>query len=65
MLRVRTRSPALKRVPRDGFDYIWLINPPPYGPALADGLQPLWRSGSSVLYRVVDRAPPGTRPEES
>ncbi|HWT12183.1 MAG TPA: hypothetical protein VN231_05480 [Allosphingosinicella sp.] len=43
---------ALAIVPRHAFDYIWLITPPPYDPDLATGLRPVWRSGSSVLYRV-------------
>ncbi|HEV2748253.1 MAG TPA: hypothetical protein VGW34_13255 [Allosphingosinicella sp.] len=56
---------ALRRLPREAFDYVWLINPPPYGPELVEGLEPVWRSGTSVLYRVVDRGPPGSAAEES
>jgi hypothetical protein len=40
------------------FDYVWLIEPPEFDPALARGLQPIWRDGASVLYRVLDRTPP-------
>jgi len=47
---------ALEMVPRDAFDYIWLITPPPYDPKLTTGLQPIWRSGTSVLYRVESNA---------
>ena len=54
----RTIDMALATFPRQAFDYVWLITPPPYDPALAAGLRPIWRSGDSVLYRVVDRAPP-------
>ncbi len=43
---------ALASFPRDAFDYVWLITPPPYNPKLTLGLQPIWRNGSSVLYRV-------------
>ncbi|MGQ0558746.1 MAG: hypothetical protein ACT4OE_04055 [Sphingosinicella sp.] len=43
---------ALRRFPREAFDYVWLISPPPFDPALARGLQPLWRDGASILYRV-------------
>jgi hypothetical protein len=43
---------ALATFPRDAFDYVWLIRPPPYDPALTKGLTPVWRSGTSVLYRV-------------
>ena len=54
----RTIDLALATFPREAFDYVWLITPPPYDPALTAGLQPVWRSGNSVLYRVVDRTPP-------
>jgi hypothetical protein len=53
----RTMNWALSSFPRTGFDYVWLIQPPPYDPLLTTGLQPVWRSGPSVLYRVVDRSP--------
>ena len=40
------------------FDYVWLIEPPGYDPQ-PDPRAPaeVWRSGTSVLYRVVDRTP--------
>jgi hypothetical protein len=56
--RWMTLDRALATFPRDRFDHVWLISPPPFDPALAAGLQEEWRSGSSVLYRVVDRRPP-------
>ncbi len=43
---------ALRNIPREAFDYIWLIDPPPHNPKLLAGLQPVWRNGRSVLYRV-------------
>ena len=49
---------ALATVPRTAFDYIWMIQPPPHDPALLAGLTPLWRSGTSVLYRIDDRNQP-------
>ena len=52
----RSIGVALELVPRDAFDYIWLINPPPYDPKLAYGLEPVWRSGTSVLYRIESNA---------
>ncbi len=58
----RTIDQALAQFPRDAFDYVWLIDPPPYDVRLTRGLQPIWRSGTSVLYRVVDRRP--LRPPE-
>jgi hypothetical protein len=64
----RSIDMALERVPREAFDYIWLIDPPPYEPKLSEGLRPIWRSGTSVLYRVESNAKSetpagsGTRP---
>jgi hypothetical protein len=52
-----TVNRALSEIPRDAFDYIWMITPPAYDPVLTQGLQPVWRSGSSVLYRVEDPRP--------
>jgi hypothetical protein len=49
---------ALQRVPRGGYDYVWLIEPPDYDPELTRGLQEVWRDGDSVLFRVVDRNQP-------
>jgi hypothetical protein len=49
---------ALATFPRDAFDFVWLIEPPRYDPALTKGMQPIWRSGNSVLFRVVDRTQP-------
>jgi hypothetical protein len=49
---------ALANLPRDSYDYVWLVQPPAYDPALTRGLVPLWRNGTSVLYRVADRTPP-------
>ena len=49
---------ALANLPRDAFDYVWLMVPPAYSPDLVRGLTPIWRSGTSVLYRIDDRRPP-------
>jgi hypothetical protein len=56
---------SLRTLPRDAFDYVWLIEPPVYDPSFTAGLQPVWRSGTSILYRVVDRSRPAARPEIS
>jgi hypothetical protein len=50
-----TMDQSLRRFPRALFDYVWLIDPPPYNAAYTAGLTPIWRDGTSVLYRV-DRA---------
>lgn len=49
---------ALATLPRTAFDYVWMIQPPPHDPALLAGLTPLWRDGTSVLYRIDDRQQP-------
>ena len=60
-----TIGESLRTFPRDAFDYVWLISPPPYDPADAAGLQPVWRDGNSVLYRVVDRGARDAAPQEA
>jgi hypothetical protein len=42
---------------KDKFDYIWLINAPPFGQRLVSGLQPVWRWPGTILYRI----PPNRR----
>ncbi|MEO5938426.1 MAG: hypothetical protein ABIQ43_05395 [Sphingomonas sp.] len=50
---------SLAKFPRAAFDYVWLISPPPYDPKYTQDLTPIWRDGTSVLFRVnhVDVAP--------
>lgn len=48
----RTIDEALAQVPRNGFDYIWLIEVPPYDKRLLNGLQPVWLGPGSALYRI-------------
>lgn len=55
---------ALRDFPRTAFNYVWLINAPPFDPSLTDGLYPLWRDGDNVLYRVDDRRSPDLMREE-
>jgi hypothetical protein len=43
---------ALRKLPRDGFDYVWLVDPPAYDPGLVAGMRPVWRNGRSILYRL-------------
>jgi hypothetical protein len=42
----------LAKLPRQAFDFVWLIDPPAYDQRLVAGLQPVWRGPGSVLYRV-------------
>ena len=58
----RPISMALEKLPRDAFDYVWLLQPPRYDPALVRGMTPVWRDGSSVLFRIDDRRPPAISP---
>jgi len=48
----RPANLALSTFPRDAFDYVWLISPPPFEPENIKDLRPVWRSGTSGLYRV-------------
>jgi hypothetical protein len=43
---------ALRGLPREHFDYVWLIDPPPFDPKLVAGMRPVWRGPGSVLYQV-------------
>jgi hypothetical protein len=48
----RTIDQSLATVPRNAFDFVWLIDPPPYDPRLVADMQPVWRGPGSILYRV-------------
>jgi hypothetical protein len=48
----RTIDASLAEVPRDAFDYIWLVDIAPDDPKLTEGMQPLWRGPGSILYRL-------------
>jgi hypothetical protein len=48
----RTIDQSLAALPRNDFDYVWLIDVPPYDPTLVAGLQPVWRGPGSILYRL-------------
>lgn len=54
---------ALAKLPRHAFDYVWIIQPPAHDPALLVGLTPIWRDGTSVLYRIDDRRQPAWVPD--
>jgi len=43
---------SLAALPRSDFDYVWLIDVPPYDPSLVADLPVAWRGPGSVLYRL-------------
>jgi hypothetical protein len=43
---------ALRTIPRHAFDYVWMIDPPPFDPELTEGMQLVWRGRGSMLYRI-------------
>jgi len=47
----------LAYLPRAAFDYLWLINPPPYDPQRVAGLEKVWGlPDGSALYRIPKQA---------
>jgi hypothetical protein len=48
----RTIDESLAALPRSDFDFVWLIDVPPYDPTLVQGLRLVWRGPGSVLYRL-------------
>ncbi len=56
----RPVSVSLARFPRKAFDYVWLVEPPPYDARLERGLIPVWRDGRSALFRI-DHAVPAAK----
>ena len=49
---------SLVRFPRQTYDYVWVVEPPAYDRRLEAGLIPIWRRGTSALFRVDDAARP-------
>ena len=50
---IRPLAERLAGLPRDRFDYVWLIAPPAtLDPALLRGLVPVWRGGGDTLFRI-------------
>ncbi len=43
---------SLASLPRQDFDYVWLVDPPQYDEALVADLPVEWRGPGSVLYRL-------------
>jgi hypothetical protein len=47
-----TVDKALAAIPRDTFDYVWLVDVPPYNPELLDEMTLVWKGPGTMLYRV-------------
>jgi hypothetical protein len=43
---------SLANLPRRDFDYVWLIDVPPYDPATVADMKPVWRGPGSILYKT-------------
>jgi hypothetical protein len=43
---------SLRALPRNDFDYVWLIDVPPYDEKLVADLPVVWRGPGSVLYKL-------------
>jgi len=43
---------ALRAIPRDAFDYVWLVDVPPHNPETLRGLTPVWKGAGTMLYRI-------------
>jgi len=48
----RTIDQSLTEVPRDAFDFIWLIDIAPTNPQSVAGMKPVWRGPGSILYQI-------------
>ena len=47
-----TPDRALAAIPRDAFDYLWLVDVPAYDPKSVAGMQLIWRGPGSLLYAI-------------
>ena len=43
---------SLSTLPRNDFDYLWLIDPPPYNTDTVADMKPVWRGPGSILYQT-------------
>jgi hypothetical protein len=53
-----TIDEALGAIPRDAFDYVWLVDPPRFDPRSVEGLEIVWSGPGSRLFRVVKAEEP-------
>jgi hypothetical protein len=47
-----TIDESLAMLPRNDFDFVWLVDVPDYDPPLVAGMKPVWRGPGSILYRT-------------
>jgi hypothetical protein len=52
----------LARFPRDAFDYVWMVQPPPYDERLLAPAELVYRGPGVFLYRLTKEASSGARP---
>ena len=43
---------SLTRLPRNDFDYVWLIDPPAYSPETVADMKPVWRGPGSISIKT-------------
>jgi hypothetical protein len=43
---------SLASLPRGDFDYVWVIDVPPYSPESVADMKPVWRGPGSILYKT-------------
>jgi hypothetical protein len=48
----RHLNASLGLVPRNDFDYVWLLDPAPYDERATRGMQLVWRGPGAILYRL-------------
>jgi hypothetical protein len=48
----RTIDNSLSTLPRNDFDYVWLIDAPPYSAGVVADMKPVWRGPGSILYKT-------------
>ncbi len=59
----RTLEDSLAALPRQAFDYVWLIHPPVLVPRGTAGMTRIWTNGEDALYRIDHkRLSPGASP---
>ena len=46
-----TIDKALAVVPASAFDFVWLVDPPPFDPGLSHRFELVWRGPGTILYR--------------